>query len=110
MRVYLIKEEKKHSRYTVYAWVLEEKYYSENNEIKQCGGSSMPYRFVVANVDDKFVITDAITPRDGVYYSDDMRSIFPSSVRNDMEKVHTDGTIEKLNADVQEQKELYFHK
>jgi len=39
-----------------------------------------------------------------------MKSIFPSSVRNDMERIHSDGTIEKLQLDVQQQKELYFNK
>ena len=110
MRVYLIEEEKKDELYTVYAWVLEEKYYLENDEIKQDGGSSIPYKFVVFKPDNEFIITDKVTPGDGSYYRDDMNSIFPGSVRKDMEKIHTDGTIEELNADIQKQKELYFQK
>lgn len=110
MRVYLIEEEKRNKLYTIYAWVLEEKYYLDNNEIKEDSGSSIPHKFVVAKIDDKFVITDAITPGDGSYYADDMKSIFPSSVRNDMNKIHADGTIDELNADIQKQKESYFHK
>jgi len=39
-----------------------------------------------------------------------MKRIFPSSVRNDMEDLHTDGTIEELNKDIQKQVELYFQK
>jgi len=39
-----------------------------------------------------------------------MNSIFPSSVRNDMEEVYTDGTIERLELDIEQQVELYFHK
>jgi len=110
MKIYLIEEEKKDELYTIYAWVLEEKYYSENNEIKQDGGSSIPYKFVLYKPEDEFLVTDKIRPGDGSYYRDDMNSIFPRSVRENMEKIHTDGTMEELKADIQKQKELYFQK
>lgn len=110
MRVYLIEEKERDKLYNIYAWVLEEKYYLENNEIKQDGGSSIPYKFVLAREDDEFVVTNVVNPRDGSYYADDMKSIFPSSVRNDMDKIHTDGTMEELNADMQKQVEEYFNK
>ena len=88
---------------------MEEKYYLENDEIKQDGGSSIPYKFVVFKEDNEFIITDKVTPGDGSYYRDDMNSIFPQSVRDDMEDIHTDGTIEELNIDIQEQVENYFN-
>ncbi len=108
MRIYLIEEKERDELYNIYAWVLEEKYYLENNEIKQDSGSSIPYKFVVENVKDKFTVTDSKIPRDGDYYPEDMKSIFPSSVRNDMDRIHTDGTIEKLQLEIDQQKELYF--
>ena len=110
MDVYLIQEEKRDVCYIIYAWVLEEKYYLENDEIKQDGGSSIPHKFVLARVNDEFVVTNVVIPGDGSYYADDMKSIFPSSVRNDMEDIHTDGTMEELNADIQKQVEEYFNK
>lgn len=110
MDIYLIQEEKRDVCYIIYAWVLEEKYYLENNEIKQDGGSSIPYKFILAREDDEFVVTNVVTPRDGSYYADDMKNIFPSSVRVDMEDIHTDGTIEELQADIQKQVEKYFNK
>ena len=39
-----------------------------------------------------------------------MKSIIPSSVRNDMDRVHTDGTMDRLELDINKQKELYFYK
>jgi len=39
-----------------------------------------------------------------------MKNIFPRSVRNDMNKVHSDGTVERLKIEVEEQAKLYFHK
>ena len=87
MRVYLIEEKERDKHYNIYAWVLEEKYYLENNEIKQGSGSSIPYKFVVKNNDGKFTVTDSRIPRDGSYYSVDMKNIFPKNVRDDIEKV-----------------------
>jgi len=110
MRIYLIEEKERDKHYNIYAWVLDGKYYLENDEIKQDSGSSIPYKFVVKNVDDNFTVTDSRIPRDGSYYSVDMKNIFPSSVRNDMEDVHTDGTIERLKLDIEQQTKLYFHK
>lgn len=110
MRVYLVEEKERDKHYNIYAWVLEEKYYLENDEIKQDSASSIPYKFVVKNIDGKFSVTDFKIPRDGSYYSIDMKNIFPSSVRNDMDDVHTDGTIERLQLDIKQQTKLYFHK
>jgi len=110
MRIYLIEEKESFKRFNIYAWVLEEKYYLENNEIKQDSGSSIPHKFIVENIEGKFIVTDSKIPRDGSYYLEDMKDIFPSSVRNDMDRIHTDGTIDRLQLDIQQQKELYFQK
>jgi len=110
MRVYLIEEKERDELYNIYAWVLEEKYYLENNEIKEDSGSSIPYKFVVENIEGNFTVTDSKIPRDGSYYPEDMKNIFPSSVRNDMDRIHTDGTIDRLLEDIQQQKKLYFNK
>lgn len=110
MKVYLIEEKERDKHYNIYAWVLEKKYYLENNEIKEDSGSSIPYKFVVKNIDGKFTVTDSRIPRDESYYSEDMKNIFPSSVRKDMENVHVDGTIERLELDIEEKVRLYFNK
>ena len=110
MRIYLIEEKERDTLYNIYAWVLEEKYYLENNEIKPDSGSSIPYKFVVEKIEGEFTVTDSRTPRDGSYYSDDMKNIFPSSVRDYMNEIHTDGTIERLQLDIKQQKELDFNK
>ena len=110
MRVYLIEEKNKHTLYNIYAWVLTEKYYLESGGVKQDSGSSIPYKFTVENIYNEFVVTDVKWPRDGGYYSEDMKAIFPWSVRNDMEDVHTEGTIEELRLDIKEQVDDYFGK
>lgn len=110
IRTYLIEEKNNYKLYNVYAWILEERYYLENNELKQDSSSSIPYMFVVELINDEYKVTDSRIPRDGVYYAEDMKNIFPKSVRNDMEEVHNDGTIEKLEMDIQKQLNLSFHK
>ena len=108
IRTYLIEEKNKHKLYNVYAWVLEEKYYLENNKIKQDSSSSIPYMFVVEQTNDKYKVTDSRIPRDKVY-TEDMKNIFPRSVRKDMDEIHNDGTIKKLKMDIEKQLNLYFH-
>jgi len=109
-RVYLLEEKEKDAFYYVYTWVLEESYYEEYGKVKQGSGSSIPHKFTVKNVNGEFKVTEAKIPRDGTYYPIDMKELFPNSVRNDMEDVHYDGTIERLSLDIQKQVELYFHK
>ena len=109
MRVYLFEEKERDKRYYVYAWVRQAKYYLEQDEIKQDSGSSIPYKFTVENIDGMFVVTDTRIPRDGSYYVEDMKKIFPRSVRNDMKDVYSDGTVERLGMDIEEQVKLYFH-
>lgn len=110
MRKFLIEETKAGTDYNVYAWVLEEKYYEEAGEIQQDSGSSIPYKFVVEKQGEEYVVVDTQIPRDGSYYSVDMKDIFPATVRRDMEEVHSDGTIERLQMEIEQQVELWFHK
>ena len=110
MRIYLIEEKERQVIYNVYAWVLEEKYFLENNEIKQDSGTSIPCKFVVENVEGKYSVTNWSIPRDGSYYAKDIKNIFPSSVVNDMDKIQEDGTLERLELDIQNQKDTYFKK
>ena len=110
MRVYLLEEKERDSIYYISAWVMDGKYYLENDELKKDSGSSMPYKFKVEKVNDNFVVTDSRYPRDGSYYAEDMKNMFDKYVRSDMEKIHTDGTIGMLEMEVEEQAKLYFHK
>ena len=110
MKIYLTEEKEENSIYNIYAWILQEKYYLESNEIKQNSSSSIPYKFVIEKKDDKYNVVDSRIPRDGSYYEDDLKNIFPRDVRNDMEKNEIDGTIEQLKFDIQQQVKLYFHK
>ncbi len=109
MHIYLITEDL-NNRYYVYAWVLQEKYYLENEEVVRDTSTSIPYKFALVKEDDKFIVKDYDIPRDGSYYVKDMKHIFPNSVLKDMDSIHTDGTIERLSLEIQNAVKLYFHK
>ncbi len=109
-RTYLIEELNAGTRYNIYAWVLGEKYYSENGEIKEDSGYFIPHKFTVTQEDGEYTVIDAQIPRDGSYYVKDMKTLFPRRVRKEMENVHQDGTYERLKLQIEEQVKLYFHK
>ncbi len=108
LKTYLIKETE--HNYYVYSWVLEEKYYIENNEIKNDSASSIPHKFELVKDNNEYILIDDTIPRDGGYYEQDMKNLFPLSIRKEMEKSHYDGTIEKLSSEIDYQVKLYFHK
>ena len=110
IRTLLLEEKEAEKLYYVYAWVVDGRYYLENEEIKRDSGSSIPYVFVVEKTDDEYEVKDSRIPRDGSYYAKDMKNMFPLSVRNDMERMQMDGTIEKMILEVEEKANLYFHK
>lgn len=109
MRIYLLQENKRDKHYSIYAHVLAESCYLSEGEIQINSSSFIPYKFTVEKQNDQYQVTDAEFPRDGSYYSTDLKRIFPYSVRQDMEEVYDDGTIEQLQLSITEQKNLYFH-
>lgn len=109
MNVYLVSEKEKDALWEVDAWVLCETYYKENNVIEQDSGYSIPHKFTVKKKNDEYIVVEAQIPRDGNYYPEDIKEMFSWSVRNSINKVHRDGTIEKLSLDIEEQVELYYN-
>ncbi|MDO5555718.1 MAG: helix-turn-helix transcriptional regulator [Clostridia bacterium] len=108
-KTYLIKEVD-YDTTIVYMWVLNITYYEDNNIIKEDSGSSIPYKITLEKSDNEYLVVETEMPRDGSYYASDMKALFPKAVRNDMDKVHTDGTIERLQLEIEEQKDNYYSK
>ena len=108
IEVFLIDEIKEKSEYIVYAWALEESFYRKDNTIVDSSGSSIPYKFTLQRENDVYQVIDAKIPRDGSYYVEDLKALFPSMVRNKIKDVHKDGTIKKLMLKNKEKAKLYF--
>ena len=109
MHIYLINKDIG-NKYYVYAWVLQEKYYLEDNNVVRDTSTSIPYKFTLIKNNNEFIVSAYDIPRDGSYYVKDMKKIFPNSVLRDMDSIHTDGTIERLSLEIQNEVNLYFHK
>ena len=105
---YLIQEKK--NIVEVSLWALIETYYIDNGQIKQDCGSSIPYKITLKKDNDEYVVIKHQMPKDGSYYTKSLKEIFTKSVINKINKVHTDGTIEKLSFDIKNQVEDYFKK
>lgn len=108
MKIYLIDESDAHL-INVYAWVLQEKYYFENDEIIQDSSSSAPYKFTLEKLDDKYYISSSETPRDGSYYYEDMKNLFPKNIIKEIDNNYNNGTNEMLKKEIEAQVKLYFH-
>ena len=108
METYLIED--KNEKVLLYAWALIRTYYEEGKEIIQDSGSSIPYKFILKKYQDSYTVISLQIPRDGSYYEDDMKRIFPRSVLKKMNKVHTNGTIERLTFDIERQKDNYYNR
>ncbi len=107
-KTYLIQEKK--DSVSVYSWVLQNKYYLKDNDPVKDSGFSIPHKFVLKKDKEGYLVVSSEYPRDGSYYVDDMKRLFPYTVRKEMDNVHYDGTIDKLELDIKRQVNLYFHK
>lgn len=106
-RIYKI-EEKEDATTIVYAWVLEESYYKKDNEIMKDSGSSIPYQFTLKKNEQGYEVITYQTPRDGTYYAEDMKEIFPKDVLDNLNNVYSDNTIEELSLSIEGQVSQYF--
>ena len=107
METYLIEE--REDEIILYTWALVQTYYEENGEIIKDSASSIPHKFTLKKDLEKYKVLNYEIPRDGSYYEKDMKKLFPISVLRKMNKVHTDGTIERLIFDIESQKENYYN-
>ncbi len=115
LKTYLIDESTDgvYNYYDVYAWVFSEQCYLENSDIMNYSSYSIPHKFTLKEdptyMPDEFIVEKCEFPRDG-YYSEDMKALFPRSVRKEMDKFHKDGSLEALQNEINEQVKLYFRK
>ncbi len=109
MRTFLIKEE--NNTYYVYAWVLEETFARDlkNDNVVNYSGFSIPHKFKVIKNGDEYIVDSYEIPGDGTAYARDLKKIFPAEILPEIDQVYFDGTYEKLDIDLKEQVELYYH-
>lgn len=107
--IYLIEETLSKAEYRVYAWVLCQSYYlDENGDVQNGSGYSCPHMIIVNRVNDDYYVSSCETPRDGSYYPKDMKRLFPAYVRYQMDEVHQDGTYERIELEITQRVNEYF--
>ncbi len=86
----------------IYLWVLQIEYYRAGNEIKQGAGWSVPMVLSIERDENKIKTLSHKTPRDGSYYAEDIKTLFP---RNTHKKIfdYSSKHIEKLILEVEEE-------
>ena len=107
--VHVYRIEENFDSFFVYTWVRGVTYYPDNGKLLADGGYSMPFRFIVQEENGTFTVTKKEHPRDGSLYTQDMETLFPASVRRQMNRVYWDGTAARLNIELEEKAKLYFH-
>lgn len=63
----------------IYLWVLCQEFYVENELLMTGTGISLPVVLRVQEKNDCFTIIEHFVPRDGAYYGQDVRDLFPRS-------------------------------
>ena len=89
-------EEKSSGNYYIYAWVIESTYAFDAGVLSEQSGSSYPCRFELLSENNAFKIVNVNIPRDGSYYGEDIKELFPKYLREKIYNVYDDGTVNKL--------------
>ncbi|MBT2694244.1 hypothetical protein [Bacillus sp. ISL-55] len=61
----------------IYLWALIEEYYKEGAEVEHGSGMSVPMVLKVDRSEGTFKVTGHTLPRDGSFYADDVKAMFP---------------------------------
>ena len=107
IKTYLI-EEKEKGKYFLYTWVLCKSMYIDNDTLSESGSYSMPVKFYVEKQGEEYVVINEEHARDG-YYTEDIAKLFPAYIISEFDKFHYNGDYERLNLEINQQIELYFH-
>ncbi len=90
--------------YIAYCWIYAASYINKyNGELLESGSLSQPCKFEIKKTDGIFEVVDMSFPRDGEQYAEDLKTIFPEKILNDILKVEKNGDIDILQIDIQNQ-------
>ncbi|MBE5938879.1 MAG: hypothetical protein E7266_00645 [Lachnospiraceae bacterium] len=94
---------------TVYAWVLYQEYKLTTDGIIQTSGSHIPMKFTLttSEYEHGYYYVDSWMPRDGAYYSKDMKNNFPWFVR--LMASNSEFFIDEQQKNCYSEAEAYFY-
>ena len=94
--------------YYAYSWIVDSNFVKKNNIVEEESGSSIPTKVLLGKKGDTYTVLKTEIPRDGSYYSEDLKKLFPFKIRNKMNNAQVDGTVSKLLKDNKTKAEEYF--
>ncbi|WNF38379.1 hypothetical protein RJD24_08145 [Bacillaceae bacterium IKA-2] len=89
----------------IYLWALIEKYYKKGKNTEMGSGMSVPIVLSVSEHNDSLEILSHSLPRDGSYYSEDIKELFPKKIQDKIlgySSNHIGDLIEELENKVKE--------
>lgn len=89
----------------IYVWGLIVEYYKKGNDIEQGSGISAPYILYIDPSSEQFRINAHSMPRDGSYYTSDIKQMFPRKIHKkifDIESKRISNLIEEVESKAKE--------
>ena len=108
-KIYSIEKNTLKDEYYVYTWILGYNYYLENNQVLEDSSFSIPYKFTLYKINNTYYVKDVIWPRDQPFYEDDLKKIFPASVRKEMDKMYHNDSFDVMQEDINKQVKQYYY-
>jgi len=93
----------------IYVWAYAQEFYKQNNALEKGTGLSCPAVLTIDSQDGKEVkIVDHKLPRDGSFYSQDIKTMFPKKVQDAIFNINQGQTIPELSYQVEERAKKWF--
>ena len=86
--------------YTLYVWEVSESYGEREGIYRNIGGVSCPAKYLLTEEGGNFTVVSETFPEDGNLYEGSLRLIFPRNARKNMEKLQSNGTVERMQSEI----------
>ncbi len=86
----------------LFIWAYTQEFYKESGDIIQGTGRSGPLVLLVDDSGEILLITGHKEPRDGSYYAEDLKKLFPPEIQNKILGFHSSPELERIINEVDE--------
>ena len=90
----------------IYLWAIIQEYYLDGQNLVLGTGLSAPHVLQIKS--DEFKITGHLVARDGSYYGEDIRGIFPQSLHNIIFSFPSSGQTQIMSDTIEEKAKQWF--
>lgn len=105
---YTFLQEKNGDDIILYTWTDKDTLYVKDGKLAVGTGTGTPVKYVVRKENNLYKVVDVKYPTSGIKYGEDMKTIFPDAVRNEIYNIRGTGILKKLSDDIMSQGESYY--